>query len=202
MAENESELRHLRAQRLQASRARDSSEKRARALQACEALVSAGLMVTHTRVARKAGVSTWLTYNVPAVRRAIEIAQSAQSTLGVDQSARPANVRASMGSLSTDLALAREDNRRLREEVKALRSRLEQRLGVEIEGTTTTQLLTRVREIESRNTELNRLVAARDGLVAELSKQVSELSSENEAKAEVIRSMMFAQNAAAPRRKI
>lgn len=200
MPESRDQTRALRVRRLQEARARDSLDKRKRAIDACEELVSAGIQVTHSRVSRKAGVSNWLTYNAPDVRHAVQAAQARQREQGIEpEGSRRAGVRITSESLQTDLALVREDNRRLREDLKALRLRFEQRLGAEIEEISAIELLARVREAETRNGELNRMVAARDGQIADMTQRIAELEVEVEVKAELVRSMMFAQNVTAPR---
>lgn len=189
-------LKEARVQRLQESRARDSTTKRARALQACKQLLEAGLPVTFTRVAQEARVSTWLVYNASEVRAAIETARELQTRHGLSSSQpRPDEPHTSSASLRTDLVLARESNRLLREEVTALKEDLQRRFGLEVECLGAPELLARVQELESLNIELRRESAARDREIIKLTRKAEELQAENEAKAEVLRAMMFARNA-------
>ena len=196
MTSTHTDARDARVQRLRATRARDSEDKRTRALEACARLFAAGTEVTHARVAREAQVSSWLTYNARAVREAIEGARTAQLQTGITpaRSLQDGN-RISYDSLRTDLALSREDNQKLRAEVSRLKVRLQQRLGAEIEETSATELLERLRELQTQSTILNRKVATRDSRIATLEARVAELEVELEAKTEVLRAMMFAANA-------
>lgn len=186
--------REARVSRLQAARADDSRLKRQRALETCAALLANGIPVTFTRVARGSRVSTWLVYNAPEVKEAIRAAIDEQSKHGLtavpERVARPASV----ASLRTDLALAREDNKRLRDQVNKLQRRLEQQLGQEIEGASTTELMERIRELEDVTAKQNRKLAGRDALDADNAMRLQELERELESKDELIRSMMFARN--------
>jgi predicted nuclease with TOPRIM domain len=139
-----------------------------------------------------------MTYNVSAVRETIAVARSDQTREGITPTAhrRPAS-RASHDSLRTDLALSREDNQKLRDEVGRLRTRLQRRLGAEIEETNATDLLDRLRELETQATNANRQISTRDSEIARLTTRVTELENENEAKSEALRAMMFARNAPA-----
>ena len=68
-------------------------------------------------------------------------------------------------SLRTDLAIAREEIRRLRAERDRLAQRLRLQLGAEIEGPDKAQLITRVADLEAVNRQL---VAERDARGAEI----------------------------------
>ena len=63
------------------ARAKDSHDKRQRALAAIQALEAAGTPVTATAVATAAGVSTWLVY-ADAVREHVEAARHRQAEHG------------------------------------------------------------------------------------------------------------------------
>lgn len=180
---------------LAAARARDSKIKRERALKACEALLADGIPITHTSVARKAQVSPWLTYNVAAIRSAIEQGRAKQERDGLATPiARSGGRPASRATLHTDLLLARKNLADLRDENKVLRKRLERQLGAEVEGTTVAELLERVQDLERVHRRLNEEAADQDKVIALLRKTVAELEADSEAKSELIRSMVHAKN--------
>src|SRR4249919_1254171 len=98
-----------------AARAKTSHDKRQRALAAIQALEAAGTPVTATAVATAAGVSTWLVY-ADGVREHLEAARRRQTECGhapgpVTPPARGEPV--THASLRTDLAIARDEIRRL-----------------------------------------------------------------------------------------
>jgi len=153
-----------RADALRAARAADSAAKRTRAREAIGTLEAAGTPVTATAVARAAGVSTWLVYS-DGLREHLDAARHRQarpSAIG----ARPAAGHAppTPASLRTDLALAREEIRRLRTEHGKLRDRLRLRLGAEIDGPDPAALIARVADLE---TLARKLTAERDARAAE-----------------------------------
>lgn len=150
---------------LRAARTRDSETKRRRVLEAVASLEQAGTAITFAAVAKAAAVSSWLVY-APGVREHVEVAQRRQAeaggiptpaTLPVPGGATPAGLRA-------DLAMAREQIRRLRAEQDVLRQRLRLQLGAEIEGPERAELIGRVADLETLN---RRLVAERDARAAE-----------------------------------
>jgi Family of unknown function (DUF6262) len=153
-----------RAGALRAARAADSAAKRTRAREAIGRLEAAGTPVTATAVARAAGVSTWLIY-ADGVREHLDAARHRQARPSAIQ-ARPAagDAPPTPASLRTDLALAREEIRRLRTEHSKLRDRLRLRLGAEIDGPDPAVLITRVADLE---TLARKLTAERDARAAE-----------------------------------
>jgi hypothetical protein len=153
-----------RAGALRAARAADSAAKRTRVRETIDRLEAAGTPVTATAVARAAGVSTWLVY-ADGVREHLDAARHRQARPPAIQ-ARPAAGGAppTPASLRTDLALAREEIRRLRTEHSKLRDRLRLRLGAEIDGPDPAALITRVADLE---TLARKLTAERDARAAE-----------------------------------
>ncbi|QDE35567.1 hypothetical protein FIV50_12690 [Microbacterium foliorum] len=187
--------RQRRVDQLAAARALDSKNKRARAIEACTDLVASGIPVTHTNVARKAHVSTWLTYNVPEIRSAIEQANAAQAREGlINPAPQRAGQRTTPESLHTDLLLAQRHVRELRDENVKLRKRLERQLGAELEGVDIEELTERVYNLERVNRELSAEAANRDKRIAVQQARIKELESENESQADVVRAMMVAAN--------
>src|SRR5207302_578408 len=67
---------------LQASRAKDSQDKRRRVLAAIEALGAGGAPITFPAVAKAAGVSTWLAYT-EGIREHVEAARRRQTDHGL-----------------------------------------------------------------------------------------------------------------------
>jgi hypothetical protein len=156
-----------RAAALRAARARDSQGKRQRVLDALQALESADAPITATAVAATAGVSTWLVY-APGVREHVDAARRRQTdrvqTPQPGSPSTPQRTHSSPDSLRTDLAIARQEIRRLRTERDQLRARLRLHLGAEIEGPDRAELLARVATLEAVNRQL---AAERDARTTE-----------------------------------
>ena len=151
---------------LRAARAKDSHDKRQRALTAIQALEAAGTPITAAAVAQAAGISTWLLYT-DGVREHLDGARHRQA----QASSRPSGTDTpseqtplTPASLRTDLALARAEIRRLRTEHDKLRHRLRLQLGAEIDGPDRAELITRVTDLESR---VRQLLAERDARATE-----------------------------------
>jgi Family of unknown function (DUF6262) len=157
-----------RTQAMLTARAKDSHDKRQRALAAIQALEAAGTPVTATAVATAAGVSTWLVY-ADGVREQLQAARRRQagrepgpSTAGPPGRGEPVT----QASLRTDLAVARDEIRRLRAERDKLRTRLRLQLGAEIEGPDRAELIARAATLEA---SCRQLAAERDARAAEAS---------------------------------
>lgn len=150
---------------LRAARAKDSDHKRQRVLTAIEAMEATGSPITFTAVAAAAGVSRWLVYS-EGVREQVETARRRQGDHGTPGPSSPHvdTQRSTPASLRTDLAVAREEIRRLRTERDKLVQRMRLQLGAEIEGADRAQLIVRVADLETVN---RRLVAERDARAAE-----------------------------------
>jgi len=178
-----------RTQAMLTARAKDSHDKRQRTLAAIQALEAAGTPVTATAVATTAGVSTWLVY-ADGVREHVEAARRRQA--GHGDTPRPAAAPArgepvTHASLRTDLAVARDEIRRLRAERDKLRARLRLQLGAEIEGPGRAELITRVTTLEA---SCRQLAAERDARAAEAShaqRRIRELEDELTAARESLR---------------
>jgi hypothetical protein len=151
---------------LRAARAKDSHDKRRRALAAIDALEAAGTPITAAAVARAAGVSTWLLYT-DGVREHLNIARRRQAvpTSSPPRTTSPGDqAPLTRASLRTDLALARAEIRRLRAEHDKLRRRLRLQLGAEIDGPDRAELVARVADLESLT---RRLLTERDARTTE-----------------------------------
>ena len=153
-----------RADALRAARAADSAAKRNRVRQAIDTLEAAGTTVTAAAVARTARVSTWLVYT-DGLREHLEATRRRQAApAAVPARAVPGCTPPTPASLRTDLALAREEIRRLRAEHSKLRDRLRLQLGAELDGPDTSALIARVADLE---TLTRTLTAERDARAAE-----------------------------------
>lgn len=157
-----------RAQGMLAARAKASHDKRQQVLTAVQALEAAGTPVTPTAVAAAARVSTWLVY-ADGVREHIQAARCRQAERG--HAPGPAvppgrGEPVTQASLRTELAVARDEIRRLRAEHDKLRARLRLQLGAEIEGPDRAELIARVASLEASSRQL---ATERDARVAEAS---------------------------------
>jgi hypothetical protein len=178
----------IRTTAMLAARAKDSHDKRDRALAAIRALEAAGTPVTATAVATTAAVSTWLVY-ADGVREHIQAARQRQAQNHPPPCpARPAGGETvTPASLRTDLAVAREQIRQLRAERDKLRSRLRLQLGAEIDGPERAELITRIASLEEST---RRLATERDARAVEArhaQQRVSELEDELTAARESLR---------------
>ncbi|QHC27027.1 hypothetical protein GR130_19220 [Streptomyces sp. GS7] len=109
-----------------------------------------GDRITFAAVARAANVSTWLTY-ADGVREHIE------SAIHQQRSTRPqmaTTAQASPAGLRADLALAREEIRRLRGERDQLQQTVRRHLGQQLDQLGARDLATRVQELTEANTRL------------------------------------------------
>lgn len=155
-----------RTQAMLAARARDSQDKRQRALAAVQSLEAAGTQVTATAVATAARVSTWLVY-ADGVREHIQAArrrQAERETAAIPAAPPAGREPVTPASLRTDLAVARDEIRRLRAERDKLRGRLRLQLGAEIDGPSRAELIPRVATLEAA---ARQLAAERDARAAE-----------------------------------
>lgn len=111
-----------------------------------------GYAITVSRVARQAGVSRWLLYNAEGLRECIAVVMDRQAHEGLPDVTRRAFPKdVSAASLQADLALAREEVRQPGERDR-LRRRLQDTLGAEIEGSSKTELIARIHELEQAAT--------------------------------------------------
>jgi chromosome segregation ATPase len=151
-----------------------------------------GTPITFAAVARTAKVSTWLVY-ADGVRDYIVAAQE-------QQAAEPARSRitgrlASDASLRTDLELARQDNRNLREEVTRLKTILRERLGQHLETESTETLRRHIDEITEANTRYQTEKAALTRRVEQLTDQLQATEDELSAARTSLRRMIKSQTA-------
>jgi len=172
-----------------AARAKASHDKRHRVLTAVQALEAAGTPVTPAAVATAAGVSTWLVY-ADGVREHVQAARQRQTERGHAPEPAPPPARGepvTQASLRADLAVARNEIRRLRAESDKLRGRLRLQLGAEIDGPDRADLIARLAALEAASRQF---AAERDARAAEAShaqRRVRELEDELTAARESLR---------------
>jgi hypothetical protein len=179
---------------LRAARAEDSASKRRRAHEAIDTLEAAGTPVTATAVANAAGVSTWLIY-ADGLREHLDQARRRQA-LPAPSPARQLAGQAppTPASLRTDLALARDEIRRLRADNDKLRRRLRLQLGAEIDGPSRAELTTRAADLETVNRQL---LAERDARTTEaehVQRRIRDLEDDLTAARESLRRVIKEQN--------
>ena len=191
--------RAARVERLRLARVNDSQTKRQSALIVTRRLLKAGERISVARVARDAGVSTWLIYNAPEVAAAVTDAIAIQRRDGIHPDIQRSRAPLpSVDSLRTDLALARHEVTSLRTENVKLKLRLRTTLGAEAEGATLPELTERIEQLESANAALQRTLGERDAQIISLIEVRDALESDLEGKVEAIRRMMVTVNARQP----
>lgn len=131
------------------SRRGDSTTKRARVVATVEHMLAADTPITFAAVARHARVSTWLVY-APGIRDLIDQARTRQTSPGTGD--RPVDTHSP--GLRTDLALARAEITRLREERDQQRQHLQLALGARLDNVSKADLITPVEELTATNTDL------------------------------------------------
>ncbi|MFE9934598.1 DUF6262 family protein [Streptomyces sp. NPDC005533] len=173
------------------ARRRDSLDKRQRVHTALATLEQQGKKITHTAVARTANVSTWLTYT-EGIREHIEAAQQRQQP-NVPQ---PTSARNPDATLRTELDLARQEIRGLREEREQLRQALQHQLGQQLDALSTSALTGRVDELTRHNQQLaHQLRQATDENTA-LNARAASLEQDLEAARTSLRRMIRNENTA------
>lgn len=184
-----------RAGALRAARARDSQLKRQRVLDALHALESADAPITSAAVASAAEVSTWLVY-APGMREQIEAARRRQTERSHSPQPEPTpqHPHPTPDSLSTDLAVARQEIRRLRAERDQLRARLRLHLGAEIEGPDRAELIARVATLEAVNRQLAAERDARTTEAEHAQRRIRELDDDLTAARESLRQVIRSTN--------
>lgn len=151
MADNSGALRRARRH--------DGRTKRQHADDMITAMEASGDPITFPGVARRAGVSTSLLYGDPQLAGRIAAARDRQRQAGQDRAwSLPARSLVTEQSLRAELANAKEQNRRLAEEIKLLRERLCRQLGADADlargealGPTLDQVEHRAAELEADN---------------------------------------------------
>ncbi|MFD4668004.1 hypothetical protein [Streptomyces halstedii] len=135
------------------ARRRHSLDKRARVLTVLAKLEKQGKPLTFAAVARAARVSTWLAY-APGVREHIEAAQLRQAH-STPPSAATASPPSAL-SLRTELEIARQEIKDLRDERDRLQAALRHQLGYQLDAIHAPDAATRADELTARNQDLTR----------------------------------------------
>ena len=147
MADNSAALRRARRH--------DGRTKRQHAGDMITAMEASGDPITFPGVARRAGVSTSLLYGDPQLAGRIAAARDRQRQAGQDRAwSLPARSLVTEQSLRAELANAKEQNRRLAEEIKLLRERLCRQLGADADLARGEALGPALDQVEHRAAEL------------------------------------------------
>ena len=147
MADNSAALRRARRH--------DGRTKRQHASDMITAMEASGDPITFPGVARRAGVSTSLLYGDPQLAGRIAAARDRQRQAGQDRAwSLPARSLVTEQSLRAELANAKEQNRRLAEEIKLLRERLCRQLGADADLARGEALGPALDQVEHRAAEL------------------------------------------------
>ena len=148
MADNSAALRRARRH--------DGRTKRQHAGDMITAMEASGDPITFPGVARRAGVSTSLLYGDPQLAGRIAAARDRQRQAGQDRAwSLPARSLVTEQSLRAELANAKEQNRRLAEEIKLLRERLCRQLGADADLARGEALGPALDQVEHRAAELD-----------------------------------------------
>jgi hypothetical protein len=142
------QMADARTDKLIAARRQVSRDKRAHTLQTLIRLAESGARISFARLAREAGVSTWLLYNSPELKQAVTDAMN-QPTPVRPHDPRSRSAQSSPASLRTDLELARHEIATLRQSERKLRERLQRTLGAEIEQVDRSELLAQITDLET-----------------------------------------------------
>lgn len=183
MADNSATLRRARQ--------KDGASKRHRAETALDAMAQAGEPVNFPAVARRAGVSVSFLYSDGHLSGRIAEARDRQGQAGRERAWRlPARSLVTEQSLRADLANAKEQLRRLAEEVSVLRGRLARDLGAGADLARERSLVPRLDELEARAAELGADNDQLRGQVAALQAEARELTETLEAARAMNRELM------------
>jgi uncharacterized small protein (DUF1192 family) len=136
-----------RRQALLESRRRDSDIKRAHVRDTVEKMVLDSERITFAAVARRARVSNWLVY-AEGVREHIQTAIRQQAEEPFETRDRSS---AGVAGLRTDLALARDEIRRLRADKDKLLRNAQRLLGQQLDQVDVTELAARVDVLVNEN---------------------------------------------------
>jgi chromosome segregation ATPase len=147
MADNSAALRRARRE--------DARIKRQRAYEAITALEASGQPVTFPAVAARASVSVSLLYSDQDLAGRIAAARDRQRQAGADRAWQlPARSLITEHSLRVELTNAKDQARRLTEEINLLRDRLSRQLGAQADTARGQALAPALDQLEARNAEL------------------------------------------------
>ena len=144
-----------RTARLIAAKKADSQRRREAVLKAIAAHTKAGQSITTAGIARSAGVSTWLIYNVPDLLDAVRSA-AAQSHTKDDAGGISTGSAPTINGLHNEMSLLNGRLTKATAERDQLKKALKTKLGAQLELETTGELKTRIGLLE-RSLERARL---------------------------------------------
>lgn len=133
---------------LREARRQDSLTKRQRVLTALQRMERDREPITFAAVARAANVSTWLVY-ADGLREHVDSARQRQTAQPVHD--QRTGLSPSAASLRTDLELARQEIKNLRQERDELRRNLQKQLGRQLDQLTHRELVARIDELTRHN---------------------------------------------------
>lgn len=165
-------------------RKRESKSKRQAVLATVQAMERTRVPITVAEVARRAGVSPWLVRQEPLMQEVRNA--KARLTSGLHHGATDSNG----GSLGVERELLRQENQRLRHEIRKHRQRISELLGDQIDGTDAHSQSIRVQELTDQNAILSRQASEAVQELHQLQQKVEALSSDLEAAHSVNRSLM------------
>lgn len=141
---------------LKRSRRQDSQNKRRQAAAALQAMIDTGEPVSFPAVARRAGVSVSMLYADTELAGRLTQARSLQRDAGQQRAWRlPTRSLISEQSLRVDLANAKDQVRRLNQELAVLRDRLSHQLGAQADTATGRASASLLDELEQQTFELH-----------------------------------------------
>lgn len=136
-----------RTENLIAAKKADSRRKRDAVFRSITALAGEHHRITIPAIARHAGVSTWLIYNVPELKQAVHNA-ARQQTGKTNLPAAPAGGSASVSSLTNELAHLAARLKKTTAERDKYKDIIKSSVGAQLEQRSTDELATRIQELE------------------------------------------------------
>lgn len=170
---------------LRKSRQADSEMKKAAVAEAVQELLSEGTVVSVAETAKRAGVSRPFIYSHPDLQLVVETAMRTQRESNVKGQKAPTRSPAAMASMKSDLAVAQQEIKRLRDENTRLRADLRLDLGAQLEAadreTAASLLADKTREVERLVSELHQVRRQLRALERERDELAEDLAAERRA---------------------
>ncbi|TSE15770.1 hypothetical protein B1A87_007525 [Arthrobacter sp. KBS0703] len=166
-------------------RRKDSKAKRQAVLAAIEAMERTRTPITVAEVARRARVSPWLVRQEPLIT-AVRKAQTGSA----GRIFTPGETSTSSASLQVERDLLRQENQRLRHELRRSQQRISELLGDQIDGTDAHSQTRRVKELTDQNAVLSRIASDATQEAHRSQEELAGLTSDLEAGHAVNRSLI------------
>lgn len=166
-------------------RRNDSKVKRQAVLAAIDAMTRTGTPITVAEVARRARVSPWLVRQEPLIT---EI-RKAQASVA-EQTTSYGTAKHSTVSVQVERDLLRQENQRLRHEIRRNQHRISELLGDQIDGTDAHSQAMRVQELTTQNTALSQQASEALQNVHQMKQKVTSLTDDLHAAHTVNRALM------------